>query len=376
MISVIIPKYASSEHETRCFNSIIRQTYKDSEILVIGGDLSQSDREKYNIRNLECKNNEDFCSALNKAIDSADGKYIFFMDIDMVISAGFFETLISASESEDGFIFACGHEYNFDSAGAREKDTVSLLSCFGKLFIKDILKDNNIRFEGNDCFSEFLFTAEYICKFKEIVHTDCSIYENNEVFSSRIIYENEKWKTLFKNIKNTSGNIQADITKSLANLIKKTGCCTEEVMTLAEYELHDSYELNFECSAQILKRLWEETCDSKNSETFNKLRTYLKKYEDEPLLPLIMNYLGLEADSYEYFRTDNIENILFLCRKAGELKKESCTSAAESEKNPAEISIYEESISYYRSGRLGLKAILKSLTAWFKYKTERGKQSK
>ena len=101
LISVIIPIYNSSEYLTECLNSIINQTYKNLEIILID-DASTDD--SIMIEKQFCQNDSriivEFLSerqgqgaCRNLAIDKAKGKYLSFVDSDDTIAPNFIETL-------------------------------------------------------------------------------------------------------------------------------------------------------------------------------------------------------------------------------------------------------------------------------------------
>ena len=87
-VSVIIPVYNSSKHIKECLESVINQTYKNIEIIVV--DDASSDNSVEIIKNindsrikiLELKQNIGVARARNKGIEIAVGDYICFLDSD------------------------------------------------------------------------------------------------------------------------------------------------------------------------------------------------------------------------------------------------------------------------------------------------------
>jgi len=89
LISVIIPVYNSELYLEVCIDSVINQTYKSLEILLI--DDGSTDRsplicDSYELRDNRIKvvhkNNEGVSSARNLGIELASGEYISFIDSD------------------------------------------------------------------------------------------------------------------------------------------------------------------------------------------------------------------------------------------------------------------------------------------------------
>lgn len=87
-VSVIIPVYNSSKHIKECLESVINQTYKNIEIIVV--DDASSDNSTEIIKNLndpriniiQLKQNLGVARARNKGIEIATGDYICFLDSD------------------------------------------------------------------------------------------------------------------------------------------------------------------------------------------------------------------------------------------------------------------------------------------------------
>ena len=91
LISVIIPFYNEEDYFDECLNSVLRQTYKNYEIIIVN-DASRGEYKKkleyYKnlypnlIKIVHNEKNEGVAAARNKGIDLAKGKYIAFLDSD------------------------------------------------------------------------------------------------------------------------------------------------------------------------------------------------------------------------------------------------------------------------------------------------------
>lgn len=88
MISVVIPTYNRACTIERCINSILNQTYKDIQIVIID-DNSQDDTENIiknmnidNLKYIKLKENKGACYARNIGIENSDGQYVAFQDSD------------------------------------------------------------------------------------------------------------------------------------------------------------------------------------------------------------------------------------------------------------------------------------------------------
>lgn len=88
MVSVIIPMYNSEKYIEDCINSVINQTYRNLEIIVIDDCSSDSSTEIVsNMKDSRLKiirllENKGVSNARNKGVELAEGDYICFIDSD------------------------------------------------------------------------------------------------------------------------------------------------------------------------------------------------------------------------------------------------------------------------------------------------------
>ena len=103
-ISVIVPAYNSSEKILRCVNSIIGQTFKDLEIILVDDGSTDDTLNKMNYlldndsRIIVLENNKNMGAwySRNKGIDIATGEYITFVDSDDFLSLDTYSSVNSA----------------------------------------------------------------------------------------------------------------------------------------------------------------------------------------------------------------------------------------------------------------------------------------
>lgn len=107
LISVIVPVYKVEEYLARCVDSILGQTYRNLEILLV--DDGSPDRcgeicEEYAARDTRIrvihKENGGLSSARNAAIDVAQGEYLGFVDSDDWIEPETYEALLEMALQE------------------------------------------------------------------------------------------------------------------------------------------------------------------------------------------------------------------------------------------------------------------------------------
>lgn len=105
MVTVIVPIYNQKRFLNRCIDSIIEQTYKDIEILLVDdGSTDGSDEicEQYKVRDSRVKvihkPNGGLSSARNIALEDAEGDYITFVDSDDYLANDYVEKSINLCE--------------------------------------------------------------------------------------------------------------------------------------------------------------------------------------------------------------------------------------------------------------------------------------
>lgn len=112
-LSIIIPVYNSEEFLEKCINSLLAQTIKNFEIILINDGSKDKSleicRQFAQIDNrIKVFNqaNSGQSKARNVGIENAAGEYITFVDSDDWVDADYYEKLVDASERNDADI-AC-----------------------------------------------------------------------------------------------------------------------------------------------------------------------------------------------------------------------------------------------------------------------------
>lgn len=114
LISVIVPVYNVEKYLRQCLNSILVQTYRNLEILLIDdgspdrcGQICDEYAEKDPRITVFHTPNRGLSAARNLGIEHAHGDYIGFVDSDDWIEPDMFETLLRKAEETDADIVTC-----------------------------------------------------------------------------------------------------------------------------------------------------------------------------------------------------------------------------------------------------------------------------
>ena len=114
LISVVVPIYKVEKYLDKCVDSLINQTYKNLEIILVDDGSPDScphicdEYAKKDSRiKVVHKKNGGLSDARNAGMKIATGEYISFIDSDDYIALDFFETLLNTMIAEDSDIVEC-----------------------------------------------------------------------------------------------------------------------------------------------------------------------------------------------------------------------------------------------------------------------------
>lgn len=186
MISIIVPVYNVEKHIKKCLDSIVNQTYKDLEIILVDDGSPDSsgaicDEYAKNDSRIKVihKENGGQSSARNMGLDLASGEYVGFVDSDDTIELDAYEKLYNAISGVD--IAIGGHnevkENEVKTCASKIKKDLNeeelWQEIFGrlnnatwnKLYRRDLIKD--IRFDLHFMHGEdLIFNILYLEKAK------------------------------------------------------------------------------------------------------------------------------------------------------------------------------------------------------------------
>lgn len=114
LVSVIIPVYNVEKYLRKCLDSVINQTYKELEIILVddgstdsSGKICDEYAQKDNRIKVIHKSNGGLSDARNVGIEKSNGEYICFIDSDDYIELDMFENLYKACIEKNVKIASC-----------------------------------------------------------------------------------------------------------------------------------------------------------------------------------------------------------------------------------------------------------------------------
>lgn len=199
LVSIVIPIYNVEKYVAECLQSVMRQTCRDMEVLLIddcGTDKSMSivrdilgESEDATIngvhyRILHHEHNRGLSAARNTGIDAAQGEWLYFLDSDDWIEDDCIETLVNAVMQDDGIETAIGQLRTFDDEG----NTDVLLENGEKCPMLQMPEG----VYANDILQKYLARGFYEMAWNKLVRRDFLI-QNKLYFKEGLIHEDTLW---------------------------------------------------------------------------------------------------------------------------------------------------------------------------------------
>ncbi len=165
-LSVIVPVYNAEKYIDKCINSILNQTYKNIELLLINDGSKDNSLSICNVYaekdervKVFDKQNGGAASARNLGIKNATGYYIGFCDADDFFELDAFETLINIMEENDLPTIEClANVYSQDlTLLDKSEDNRTLTTLGDEQAIRDIfLRKGNVSLAVRVTKAEFI----------------------------------------------------------------------------------------------------------------------------------------------------------------------------------------------------------------------------
>ncbi|MBW3091724.1 glycosyltransferase [Bifidobacterium sp. 82T10] len=119
LVSVIVPVYAVERYLGRCVASIVNQTYRNLEIILVDDGspdgcpaICDAWAMKDNRITVIHQSNAGVSAARNRGIEESHGDYLYFMDADDYAEPNLIEVLVARATADDAQIVFCGYETN------------------------------------------------------------------------------------------------------------------------------------------------------------------------------------------------------------------------------------------------------------------------
>ena len=200
-VSVIVPVYNVEQYLEKCLDSLVNQTLKDIEIIVVNDgtpDNSQKIIDKYakKYKNIKAyiKENGGLSSARNFGIKKANGEYIAFVDSDDYVTKDMYQKMYQKAISGNFDMVVCDLNYVYDNKVVPaysniKTDTTNIKktminiypAAWNKIFKKKLF-NNGVEFKNAVWFEdvEFLYRLLPYVKTIGVVHEHFNQYVQRE----------------------------------------------------------------------------------------------------------------------------------------------------------------------------------------------------
>ena len=200
-VSIIVPVYDVEEYLVECIESILAQTWKHFEIILVddgstdsSGKMCDEYAEKYNCIFVIHKKNGGLSSARNAGIDVARGNYLAFIDSDDVVHPDYLRELVKIVEKENADLVACDFcvgtscqwgetsEVKYDIR--RDEDVLERMNdndvvvtvAWNKLYHAKFFKEYSLRYPEGKIHEDMFLTPQILHYTNKMVITNQKLY--------------------------------------------------------------------------------------------------------------------------------------------------------------------------------------------------------
>lgn len=245
-VSLIVPIYNSQNYLEKCIKSLISQTLKDIQIILIND--GSTDKSEKIIKSFDderivyiSKNNEGIGKTRNLGIDKATGEFLAFVDSDDYLNEHFCEYMYQKAVNDDCDLVVCdffedrntlvGIKFkDFKDTNLRETpeliNNINLGPC-NKLYKKSLFDDKSNRFEENLKYEDAPFVVKMLLSANKIGKV-------NDYLTYYVIHSNSETTIRDKRMYDI-----LEITDIIVNDLKKVDYPNDSLVSLAVMILTD-----------------------------------------------------------------------------------------------------------------------------------------
>ena len=279
-LSIIVPVYGLEKFIDKCLNSLVKQSLKEIEIIVVNDgtkDNSQKIIDKYvkkypdKIKSY-IKENGGQGSARNYGLEKANGEYIGYVDSDDFVEKDMYKKLYNKAKENNYDIVVCGNYNVSEDYQNKNIDTFinnyntdleniffGKMAVWNKIYKRDILIKNKLEFKEKVWYEDLAFTLKAIMNSNSFAFIDEPLYD----------YLIREGSTM--NNSNVQRNLEIlDAFNDILSYIQHNK--KEEYFSKIEFLAIDHIYIS-----AIVRVLKAEADDKVKRETINKLIDYMNK---------------------------------------------------------------------------------------------------
>lgn len=254
LVSIIVPVYGVEAYLPACVDSLLAQTYKSLEILLVDDEspdgcpaicdaYAAKDPRVYVIH----KKNGGAASARNAGLDAAQGEYICFVDSDDLVCPNYVEKLRSTLDATDADIAVSGFTQmtRDDETVYADRETAGIFDCsdyiaqflkywtcallWNKIFRREAI--GALRMEEGHRIDDEFFTYQVVLNCRTVAVFDAPLYRyrlrassvmqdfgknSEQIMLDRIDYTKQRYKNVVEALPALQTLFFLDMTDSFA----------------------------------------------------------------------------------------------------------------------------------------------------------------
>lgn len=305
LVSIIIPIYNAEKDLDRCIKSIINQTYKKFELILVNDGSSDKSEEickKYAKKDKRVKyiyqQNSGVSKARNFGFENSVGEFIYYVDADDFLEINALETFMKYSNKYDADIVRASYKINKRIANETpylhtiynrpiENLSKEIIANFINyrlnpaawlLFMKREVAEKNLFLQNFGYGEDLLYTLELLLKCKKIVFIENILY-NYIVNDNGASMSHNKYE---RNISNLY-NLVEEVNKILIlNKVRNIDYLINQAIITYFYMIIQYIYLQYETKQISFKEFCKKLKKYRNSEVYKKAKISklgtIKKY--------------------------------------------------------------------------------------------------
>lgn len=183
LISVVIPAYNAGDYIAQCIESLLCQSYKNLEIIVVDDGSTDNTAQivqPYPEVKYLYQPNSGVSAARNKGLDAALGEYIHFVDADDLLTLDFYEKMMQAVIETRADMACCGFYFErTPSQSQRIEHKLVVSSTTDKILMTDVCN-------YGACW-KYIFRVSFL-KGKKLYFEEGRISGEDRIFSIQAVF--------------------------------------------------------------------------------------------------------------------------------------------------------------------------------------------
>lgn len=296
LVTISIPLFKCEEFLEKCLLSVLNQTYKNIEVTLINDQtpdnsvkiaeqfITEHQLQNWKIYHLE--ENSGLSIVRNKGIDTAQGKYLFFLDSDDVITPDCIEIMVNIAEKEQ-LEMVVGNTIMVNLSDGRERD-----------FFR-VNPNQNMITNNEEVFRAFVNGQYASSSWNKLVLLD--FIRKNQLYFTRGLFAQDELQSF-----------------QTALVLSRLGFVNFDKTTLYYYlhsksVIHNRNKRHFDNWATIVSYIYDSYKNEKNTERKRLIQKQLINYKT---MTLQMNWKAQENDelwlySYNLYQKTKDVNLSF-----------------------------------------------------------------